>query len=66
MDPSKKFEAGETILIFDELQEHPEIATSLKFFKIDGRYDVICSGSLLGIQINESRVIVSDTKLITI
>ena len=50
MDPSKKFEAGETILIFDELQEHPEIATSLKFFKIDGRYDVICSGSLLGIQ----------------
>jgi len=50
MDPSKKFEAGETILIFDELQEFPEIATALKFFKIDGRYDVICSGSLLGIQ----------------
>lgn len=50
MDPSKKFEAGETILIFDELQEYPEIATSLKFFKIDGRFDVICSGSLLGIQ----------------
>ncbi|MGN0324264.1 MAG: ATP-binding protein [Oliverpabstia sp.] len=50
MDPSKKFEAGETILIFDELQEFPEIATSLKFFKIDGRFDVICSGSLLGIQ----------------
>ena len=50
MDPSKKFEAGETILIFDELQEYPEIATSLKFFKIDGRFDVICSGALLGIQ----------------
>lgn len=50
MDPSKKFEAGETILIFDELQEFPEIATALKFFKIDGRFDVICSGSLLGIQ----------------
>ncbi|MBO5346624.1 MAG: ATP-binding protein, partial [Lachnospiraceae bacterium] len=50
MDPSKKFETGETILIFDELQEFPEIATSLKFFKLDGRFDVICSGSLLGIQ----------------
>ena len=50
IDPSKKFIAGETLLIFDELQEYPEIATSLKFFKIDGRFDVICSGSLLGIQ----------------
>lgn len=49
MDPSKKFEAGETVLVFDELQEFPEIATALKFFKIDGRFDVICSGSLLGI-----------------
>lgn len=49
MDPSKKFETGETLLFFDELQEFPEIATSLKFFKIDGRFDVICSGSLLGI-----------------
>lgn len=50
MDPSKKFDAGETIVIFDELQEFPEIASSLKFFKIDARLDVICSGSLLGIQ----------------
>ena len=50
MDPSKKFVTGETIMIFDELQEFPEIATSLKFFMIDGRFDVICSGSLLGIQ----------------
>lgn len=49
MDPSKRFDPGETVLIFDELQEYPEIATSLKFFKIDGRFDVICSGSLLGI-----------------
>lgn len=35
--------------MFDELQEFPEIATSLKFFCQDGRFDVICSGSLLGI-----------------
>lgn len=50
IDPGKKFEEGETLLFFDEIQEFPEIATSLKFFKEDGKYDVICSGSLLGVQ----------------
>mgnify|MGYP006330029777 FL=1 len=49
IDPSHKFIAGETLIFFDEIQEYPEIATSLKFFSIDGRFDVICSGSLLGI-----------------
>lgn len=49
IDPSKKFVPQKTLLFFDELQEFPEIATALKFFKIDGRFDVICSGSLLGI-----------------
>lgn len=49
IDPSKRFEAGNTLIFFDELQEFPEIATALKFFKIDGRFDVICSGSMLGI-----------------
>lgn len=49
MDPSKRFIEGETLIFFDELQEFPEIATALKFFKIDGRFDVICSGSMLGI-----------------
>lgn len=49
MDPSKRFTPGETLIFFDELQEYPEIATALKFFSIDGRFDVICSGSLLGI-----------------
>ncbi|MBQ2538155.1 MAG: ATP-binding protein [Ruminococcus sp.] len=49
LDPSKSFIEGKTLLFFDEIQELPEIATSLKFFKTDGRFDVICSGSLLGI-----------------
>ena len=49
IDPGKKFEPGQTLIFFDELQEYPEIATTLKFFCIDGRFDVICSGSLLGI-----------------
>lgn len=49
MDPSKRFIEGETLIFFDELQEFPEIAAALKFFKIDGRFDVICSGSMPGI-----------------
>lgn len=49
IDPSQKFIPGETLIFFDEIQEYPEIITSLKFFSIDGRFDVICSGSLLGI-----------------
>lgn len=49
IDPSKRFPEGKTLLFFDELQEFPEIATSLKFFCQDGRFDVICSGSMLGI-----------------
>lgn len=49
MDPFKRFPEGDTLIFFDELQEFPDIATALKFFKIDGRFDVICSGSMLGI-----------------
>ena len=49
LDPSKKFVPGKTLILFDELQEFPDIATSLKSFCADGRYDVICSGSLLGL-----------------
>jgi predicted AAA+ superfamily ATPase len=52
IDPSWDFIPGKTLIFFDELQEFPEIATSLKFFKQDGRFDVICSGSLLGISYN--------------
>lgn len=49
IDPAKRFVEGKTLLFFDELQAFPEIATALKFFEQDGRFDVICSGSLLGI-----------------
>lgn len=49
IDPSKRFIAGKTLILFDEVQAYPEIATSLKPFCIDGRYDVICSGTMLGI-----------------
>lgn len=49
IDPSKKFIDGKTLIFFDEITEFPEIATSLKFFKEDNRFDVICSGSMLGV-----------------
>lgn len=49
LDPSKRFVPGNTLIFFDELQEFPDIATALKFFCTDGRFDVICSGSMLGI-----------------
>ena len=44
------FEAGETVIVLDEIQDCPEARTSLKFFKEDGRFDVICTGSLLGVK----------------
>ena len=44
------FEAGETVLILDEIQDCPEARTALKFFHLDGRFDVIGIGSLLGVK----------------
>lgn len=60
MDPSKRFLEGNTLIFFDELQEFPDIATALKFFKIDGRFDVICSGSMLGINYRKLKATVWD------
>ena len=53
VDPSLQFTSGDTLFFFDEMQDCPACATSLKAFKIDGRYDVICSGSLMGINYRE-------------
>lgn len=53
LNPTFKFIPKETIFFFDELQACPNCATALKFFKIDGRFDVICSGSLMGINYRE-------------
>ena len=52
-EPSLKFIPHKTLLFFDELQNCPDCATSLKSFCLDGRYDVICSGSLMGIYYEE-------------
>lgn len=53
INPEFKFIEGDTLILFDELQECPSCATSLKSFAIDGRYDVICSGSLMGLNYKE-------------
>ncbi len=47
--PDKKIVPGKTLIFFDEIQECQEAITSLKFWAVDNRYDVITSGSLLGI-----------------
>lgn len=53
INPEFEFIPHETLLFFDELQACVNCATSLKAFRLDGRYDVICSGSLMGINYNE-------------
>lgn len=49
MNPDYKFIPHHTLILIDEIQRYPNAATSLKFFKEDNNYDVICSGSLLGV-----------------
>jgi len=50
IEPGWRFEPGRTLILFDEIQELPQIAASLKSFAQDGRFDVVASGSMLGIQ----------------
>lgn len=50
LGPDAIFEPGNTVIILDEIQDCPEARTSLKFFKEDGRFDVIGTGSLLGVK----------------
>ena len=52
-NPNLKFIPGQTLIFFDEMQECINCATSLKAFNQDGRFDVICSGSLMGINYKE-------------
>jgi hypothetical protein len=53
LNPNVELVPHDTLLFFDEMQSCPACATALKFFKLDGRYDVICSGSLMGINYRE-------------
>lgn len=51
--PDIKFIPGATLIFFDEVQDCPSCATALKSFAIDGKYDVICSGSMMGLYYQE-------------
>ncbi len=54
LHPDAIFEPGSTIILFDEIQDCPLAYSSLKYFALDGRYDVIASGSLLGVTLNKT------------
>lgn len=51
--PSADLIPGETLILLDEIQECPEALTSLKFWSSDRRFDVIATGSTLGIDFRE-------------
>lgn len=51
--PGARFEPGRTLIFLDEVQSCPGARTALKFFTEDGRFDVIATGSLLGIRYKE-------------
>ena len=53
INPDFKFIENGTLLFFDELQACPNCATCLKFFAIEKKYDVICSGSMMGLNYRE-------------
>ena len=48
--PGARFVEGDTLIFLDEIQDCPQARSALKYLAQDGRYDVIASGSLLGIQ----------------
>ena len=45
-----KFIANETVIIFDEIQECVNARSAIKPFMIDGRFDIVCTGSLIGLR----------------
>ena len=50
MVPSVRLPPHDTLIFLDEIQECGEARTALKFLALDGQYDIVASGSLLGIQ----------------
>lgn len=52
--PGIKLIPGKTLIFLDEIQECANARTAEKFFAIDGRFDVIASGSLLGLELNNA------------
>lgn len=59
--PSFKLLPNETLIFLDEIQACPRARTALKSFALDGRIDVIASGSLLGINFFENKASIGET-----
>lgn len=51
--PGIRLVPGKTLIFLDEIQECPEARSAFKYLAQDGRFDVIGSGSLLGIRFRE-------------
>ena len=50
MIQSARFTENDTLIFLDEIQECGNARTALKFLAQDARYDIVVSGSLLGVQ----------------
>lgn len=61
-----EFVPGETCFVFDEIQDCPMARASLKYFFLDGRFDVICTGSLLGVSGYKTKEELADEELSSI
>ena len=48
--PDARFVPRKTLLILDEIQDCPNARSSLKYWDLDGRYDVVATGSFLGVK----------------
>ena len=57
--------AGETLMIFDEIQECEEALNSLKYFREEApEYHIIAAGSLLGVAVKKRKMTVPVGKVI--
>lgn len=64
--PNVVIRPGETCFVFDEIQDCPLARSSLKYFHLDGRYEVMCTGSLLGVNGYRSREELEDEAVASI
>ena len=48
--PDVRFVLGQTLPVLDEIQDCPNARSSLKYWDLDGRYDVVATGSFLGVK----------------
>ena len=53
--PDVDIQPGNTLIFLDEIQEYPRAKEALKSFTMDKRYDVIASGSMLGVSLPKDR-----------